>query len=822
MLPATAATVALVVLTGAVPSAAQEPLPADWHLRGEALPAPAAAANEQGFTALTWGPDGHLYAATTGRAARLLRYDVQRNEVATLDRLEGPVGFSYGLAVLPDGSLVAGTQADSSGLAPADTFTRGGLYRFAIEGEKVHRELLAEMPPGEGVYALAHLEPAGQIVGNTWPEGHFFVFDLQQKQLTVHEPIAGHRTFEIPRYAEKVNFGTDQNVRYPRQVSRCVAVLGNTAYTGGADGFLYRYDAAGGQIQKTTLRLPAVLGREPWTSLDAAVAVPAADGQPTRLYGGTSEGFLFELRLPDEGEPTLRSFGKPSAQTTIHGLAIVADCLLGFVGHDEGMPRSFSVRLADGHVQPGGIPRVDGTLSMTGFRGVVADSQGNLYAGQRDRIGRLVRFRVTQPAQAKPRPPRQPRTPLTEGEPEIPGKIPCRVVFAPLGTTTEASGYTAIEVGRDGYVYVGTARYGDYGWLLRFPGTSLLGKDGQPDELPLFMEKVVSMRELTGERLTGINTQGKIHTKMVVGADGRIWFGSKQAHEVFDTRPEYGEDPLGYPGGHLCYYDPSTGFARSLGILKKQEGLMAGAIDDKRGKLYWRSEPKNHFLVYDLQTLEVRDAGHIGGNGRYMVCDRHGAVYTTGSQGILCRYDPQTLYVEDLAVVMEDGSPPATPYVLALGPNGKLYGAGYGHPWIMEYDIDRLDAQSRQVTARNAAPAAPPGMLAEDIHAGTFGLDGCFYYPLNSTGPLEPGGPPVRGALRIRRFDPRTGVVRTVGAPRVEGLDEAKVRHTYNRTDKYVLDHMQGAAVGPDGTLYLLDIYPQLNVAVFPQLTAPK
>jgi hypothetical protein len=33
---------------------------------------------------------------------------------------------------------------------------------------------------------------------------------------------------------------------------------------------------------------------------------------------------------------------------------------------------------------------------------------------------------------------------------------------------------------------------------------------------------------------------------------------------------------------------------------------------------------------------------------------------------------------------------------------------------------------------------------------------------------------------------------------------------------------MQGAAVGPDGSLYLMDIYPQLNVGCFPGLTAPK
>jgi hypothetical protein len=72
------------------------------------------------------------------------------------------------------------------------------------------------------------------------------------------------------------------------------------------------------------------------------------------------------------------------------------------------------------------------------------------------------------------------------------------------------------------------------------------------------------------------------------------------------------------------------------------------------------------------------------------------------------------------------------------------------------------------------------------------------------------------------RFDPATRTSAAVGVPEVVGLDEAKVRHAYARGEKYRLDYLQGAAVGPDGSLYLMDIYPQLNVACFPKLTAPR
>src|SRR5262249_17588166 len=272
----------------------------------------------------------------------------------------------------------------------------------------------------------------------------------------------------------------------------------------------------------------------------------------------------------------------------------------------------------------------------------------------------------------------------------------------------------------------------------------------------------------------------------------------------------------------LCSFDPATGFSRSLGILKKQEGVVAGAIDDGRGRLYYRSEPKNHFLVYDIKTGDVRDRGNVGASCRYMAMDRQGAVYTAGRGPVLCRYDPQTDYVEDLAVKVEGPADYQPPYVLAMGPNGELYGAGTSHPWLMEFAVDRFKAGDfPEVTMRNVAPAAPPGLPVQDIHAAVFGKDGKLYYPLNTTGALERGGKPGP-YLRLMRFDPATGKSETVGVPEVVGLDEEKVRHAYARNDKFRLYYMQGAAVGADGTLFLMGIYPQLHVGCFPQLTAAK
>ena len=59
--------------------------------------------------------------------------------------------------------------------------------------------------------------------------------------------------------------------------------------------------------------------------------------------------------------------------------------------------------------------------------------------------------------------------------------------------------------------------------------------------------------------------------------------------------------------------------------------------------------------------------------------------------------------------------------------------------------------------------------------------------------------------LRIMRFDPQTKKVETVGIPRVVDFDENKVKDSYARGAKFELRYMQGAAVGPDGSLYVTD-----------------
>jgi hypothetical protein len=825
------------VVLAAVVAYAQAPLPktATPFDRGEAIDLDQVLpANERGIVCLALDEQGKIYGGTTGRAAHLFVYDPVKNQAHDLARLDGGIGLAYALVRLPDASFISGTQADPTETAKRTERTAiGRLCRFIPNGTGPARvEELGVPVRGQGIYTLAFDPKSNTLVGNTWPDGHFFTYDLATKKVKDFGPIAGYHTYETPSEAADLNRGLKSVIHYPRQVSRAIVVTPDGgAYTAGAEGQLYRYDFQTQRLNKLDVRLPAMPGREPWTSLDVAAVQPRRqreDSDFTSVVGGTSEGYLFELRIYLNAKLQLRPRGRPSAQGCFQGL--VADTrpkadkgggqtFFGVVGTRDGMPRGFAFSQGGGSssVSPGPIPRVDEQVSMVGFGALIADARGNLYAGERDRIGRLVRFPAEPTAKKKPNPKSQIPNPKLEipalgPQPEELVRLEGWVIFAPQGTTTDGSGYTAIAVGQDGRVYVGASRYGGYAWLLRF----------DPRRREYFMERVVSVQQLTGERRSGINTQGKIHALIIVGPDGRIWFATKQAHEVFGTRPEYGEDPEGYPGGHLCYYDPKTGFSRSMGILKRQEGLMGGAMDSARDILYYRTEPKNILLSYDVKTGEVRERGHVGAACRYMVIDKGGEVYTTGRGNYLCRYDPKTGNVEDLRVKVEGPGHYEAPYVIALGPNGKLYGAGISHPWIMEFDIAAYrQGPFPEVVMRNVAPSAPPGLPAQDIHAGVFGKDGRFYYSLVTTGSLARGAK-AEQHLRIMRFDPKSRRSETVGIPDTSKLDESKVRHAYARDAKYKAIYIQGMKVGEDGTLFMMAIYPQLNVVCFPKLTAPS
>jgi sugar lactone lactonase YvrE len=376
--------------------------------------------------------------------------------------------------------------------------------------------------------------------------------------------------------------------------------------------------------------------------------------------------------------------------------------------------------------------------------------------------------------------------------------IKCEVFLIPPEFHS-GSGYTALECGRDGKVYVGTAWYGGSAHLIRF------------DPRTKRWEKIFDAHAITREPITALDAQGKIHAKILVDADGIIWAATKHGNEAWEERPEYGEDATGYPGGHLFSYNPKTRQTIDHGILMKQNGIMGGAIDNARRRLYYVSDAKAHFLIYDIDRNTVRNLGYVGGIPRYMTIDRHGRVFIEGGTPnapfgwlptgaktpYLCMYDPDTDRLYQLAVTVEGPGADEymAPYVLVAGVDvERLFANAVGGKYLMEFDLNSISLDRNNpmangsIVCRHVSEVTPAG----NQRAGVVGKDGCYYFA---------------NTRLLFRYDPVRRTLENLG----EIEDPSFGPNVYP----------QGAAVGPDGTLYLKHLFPY-RIIRFPQLTAPR
>jgi len=361
--------------------------------------------------------------------------------------------------------------------------------------------------------------------------------------------------------------------------------------------------------------------------------------------------------------------------------------------------------------------------------------------------------------------------------------LPVSMFRVPAGTHNRESGYTAVEVGHDGRVYVGTALYGGSGSLVAF------------DPADSKWEKLFDVHALSREKGTGLNAQAKLHAKLLVGDDGVVWSASKQGNEDFSTRPEYGEDPTGYPGGRLISYHPDTGLVVDHGILLKQNGLMGGSIDQKRRRLYYWGDPKQQLLRYDIDDNRVTLLGHIGGSPRYTAIDPSGRVFGVGRPGIVWMYDPEADQLYDLRVQVADGAAYRNPYVMMISADGKqLLGAAIGGSAVFTYDLASIQLNDTTPGANGTITCVPSGSIRPgDQHAGVIGQDGCFY---------------ICNDKELWKFDPRTRVATNLGVLTVTNIPDQKIGTP------------QGAAIDGKGGLWLKYIYPYSVLRVEGMTTA--
>lgn len=131
--------------------------------------------------------------------------------------------------------------------------------------------------------------------------------------------------------------------------------------------------------------------------------------------------------------------------------------------------------------------------------------------------------------------------------------------------------------------------------------------------------------------------QGKIHSKIVAGPDGTIFFSTDGG----ESREEYlMEHPQGYAGGFFMQWNAKTGL-KNLGIGMQYESIKDVDIDPKTGLLYAVTYPQAHFLVYDPAKNNLRDLGRLASSHvpRVLFTDWWGNCYYVDWRQRLVKYE---------------------------------------------------------------------------------------------------------------------------------------------------------------------------------------
>ena len=182
----------------------------------------------------------------------------------------------------------------------------------------------------------------------------------------------------------------EEKFEHEKMISRMLAVDGQgNVFASGEDGYFYEYSAKAQILLRLAIHAPAVPGREPYTRVDAFLPGPSG-----AIYGGTSDGYLFQL---DSDTLTVKNLGKPLNQYRIAGLAWgPGGKLYGAGGDDSEMTRMFSYDTTTGSYDLLGFIDVNRrpyyAWQAYVIGDIVADDRGTIYLGEDERISKLYLF----------------------------------------------------------------------------------------------------------------------------------------------------------------------------------------------------------------------------------------------------------------------------------------------------------------------------------------------------------------------------------------------------------------------------------------------
>ena len=260
--------------------------------------------------------------------------------------------------------------------------------------------------------------------------------------------------------------------------------------------------------------------------------------------------------------------------------------------------------------------------------------------------------------------------------------LPAKAYHILPGTHNNESGYFSLVEGKNGKIYIGTAKYGENSFLVEF--------DPKTEK----QRAVIDTNKVSGATGKGYAAQSKIHTKNFVGASGTVYVGSKEGYASQDEKAANNIAP--YPGGYVMTYNPKTGAAKSLGMPWPGQGVGDVVADEARNALYVVTCEDEYWMKSDLAGKNFRWLGPQMFEYASTLIDARGRANSITTDYRLARYDPTNnkLTIQD---VMVDGKKLDAPEYKdrtgwipswAMTPDGKTaYLMRMSHPELYKLDL---------------------------------------------------------------------------------------------------------------------------------------
>lgn len=367
-------------------------------------------ADDSRITALLTHSNGLVYGATSGKKqSYLFLYNRYINKVRPLGKIGGATGVYHTLLEGRDGALYIGAglnmfahfeftrdfPVEYNGIEnqmwkdirkPYQGYEGGHLYRYAPKTGDIQTytnddpaplEDLGIPVPGNTIYAMTFDPDRKRIYGITYPDAHFFIFDLETK-----------KTRDLGEFlTNRVYAGPERHWRSVPRALYCDPKTGDV-YTSGDNGWFVRLPRGGDKFLLTRMRLPGEYG-EGQSSYDYPVVESIIEAEGN-VFASSSDGFLLWL---DPAKDDLAVLGKPRDSRRMRALAAGRDGLLYMItGEPERVSKLHTYQFRKGFRELGTFA-VDRSpyYAHRAFQmdAMTVGADGAVFCGESDRGGRL-------------------------------------------------------------------------------------------------------------------------------------------------------------------------------------------------------------------------------------------------------------------------------------------------------------------------------------------------------------------------------------------------------------------------------------------------